>query len=81
MKSDACAGRLRAASDPRHMKHRPYPLTIRAFSRDPNPLVMTVKLKKKKKKEQLSLSFHSQKFDWEEENCPLLKYIYSCPQR
>jgi len=80
MKSDASAGQLRAASDPRHMKHHPYPLTIRVFSREPNPLVMTVKLKIKKK-EQLSLSFHSQKFDWEEKNCRPLKYIYSCPQR
>lgn len=77
MKSDACAGQLSAASDPRHMKHRPYHLTIRVFSREPNPLVMTVKLKKKK--EQLSLSFHSQKFDWEGENCCPLKYINSCP--
>lgn len=81
MKSNARAGELKAALDPRHMKHCPYPLTITVFSRGPNPLVMTVKLKKKPTKEQLNLSFHSQKFDWEGENCRLLKYIYSCPQR
>lgn len=46
MKSGACAGQLRAVSDPRHTKHHPYPFTIRTFSREPNPLVMTGKLNK-----------------------------------
>lgn len=78
MKSDVRAGQLRAASDPRHMKHWPYTLTLMVFSREPNPLIMTGELKPK------GLHFYlftTTSLTGKGENGSLLKYMYSCPQR
>lgn len=53
MKSDACAGQLSCARSQAY-ETSPLSLTIRVFSREPNPLVMTATLGGKKKKRNLN---------------------------
>lgn len=47
MKSDVRAGQLRAASDPRYMKHWPCTFTVIVSSRKPSLLIMTAELETK----------------------------------